>query len=89
MATGSKSKICSIKDIVMALDEQTYFMHRQSVEGEIFYKNKLTEPENVKTYFPVGVDEETYEQSPKISFPVTSDILNRIKNHLHNGLEIT
>lgn len=72
------------------LDEQTYKMHEDALEGRVFYENKLAEPENVEKYFPriEGQDMKLYKQAPKISFPITADVINRIIALIHSDMKI-
>lgn len=71
-------------------DERTYQMHRVAQEGEVFYENALTRPEWVRTFFPktTGQTEAQYLESPKIAFPITGDVVNRIASLLHTGMEV-
>lgn len=64
--------------------ESTYLAHRLALEGRVFYYNELTEKQHVQKFFPVAPGEDkTYDVDPKISFPITSDILNNFASLLY------
>lgn len=67
---------------------QTYLMHRQSIEGGVFYHNLLASPEYVRTYFPPTAKQVNYSDAPKIAIPFTSTFINRITSLLHSNLSV-
>jgi len=71
------------------MDNLTYAMRQEAIEGRIFYENKLAEPDNVRVYFPVTEGEQNYNRRPKISFPVTGEIVDRITSLIYSGLTVT
>lgn len=74
----------------MALDEQTYLMHRLALEGSIFFHNELAEPKNVRLFFPPyeGQEDAEYKRDPHIAFPITGDTINRVASLIHGGMKI-
>jgi hypothetical protein len=79
----------SITGNPMAFDEPTFKAHRLAIEGSKFFFNELANPENVNTYFPPRPMQEDYAISPHVSFPVTSDVLNRIASIVYSDATIT
>jgi len=63
-------------------------MRLDAIESEMFYKNKLADTQVVKKYFPVGADSETYSQRPKLVFPFSATITERLLNILHFGMSV-
>lgn len=70
------------------VDKQTYDFRKMAIEGGVFYENKLTEPEWVKKYFPPQPLEFSYDRRPKLSFPVTGEIIDRLASIVYSGLNI-
>lgn len=71
------------------LDSATYLMHREAIEGGVFYQNLLASRDWCMTYFPISKGSATYWQDPHISFPVVSDVINRLASLIHSGMQIT
>lgn len=65
-------------------------LRHKAVEGEVLYNNKLTSPEHVKNYFPPIPGENTneYKNRPKISVPLTRNIIERIINFTLKGANV-
>lgn len=70
------------------MDSLTYEMRKLAIEGRVFYQNELTEPENVKTYFPPTEGEKNYNRRPKLSFPVTGEIVDRLSSFVYSGMRV-
>lgn len=70
------------------MDSATYAMRKLAIEGRVFYENNLTAPENVRTYFPPTQLEANYDRRPKISFPVTGEIIDRLASLTYAGMSI-
>jgi hypothetical protein len=73
----------------MALDKETYNAHALALEGKVFYYNELTNKEHVHKYFPDFSGGATYDIDPKITFPITSDILNNFASLLYRDSVVT
>lgn len=73
------------------MDNSTYTARKLGAEGAVFYENRLTAPEHVRTYFPQTQGEETdsYARRPKISFPVIGEVVDRIASLSYDGMQIT
>lgn len=71
------------------MDYQTYASRVCAIEGRVFYENKLTAPEYVRTYFPPTQGETNYDRRPKISFPVTGEIVDRLASLVYSGMQVT
>lgn len=70
------------------MDSQTYTMRKHAVEGRVFYENRLTDPEWVRTYFPPTEMETNYARRPKISVPITGEVIDRLASLVYGGMSI-
>ena len=73
----------------MALDEKTWQAHRLAIEGKVFYYNELAEPKWVEKYFPRTEGNPNYAGDPHLSFPVSSDVLNRLASLVFKDMVLT
>lgn len=64
-------------------------MRKRAAEGAVFYRNQLLAPEYVHKYFPPTQGEKNYERRPKVSFPVTGEIIDRIASMVFMGMSVT
>jgi hypothetical protein len=63
-------------------------MRDEAVIGRVFYENRLTDKEWVKTFFPPTQKEENYDRRPKVSVPIVGEVVDRIASLVYSGMSI-
>jgi len=71
------------------LPQPLALMRQDAVESELFYRNRLADKQFQKKYFPIGLGSSTYDQRPKLAFPFTNMLIERLVNLIHFGQKIT
>lgn len=71
------------------MDKATYAMRVKALEGELFYNNRLAESSYMREYFPPTEGEQNYARRPKIAFPITGSVVDRLSALCYSGLEVT
>jgi hypothetical protein len=75
--------------IVTTTTPRIFKMREEALDGYIFYDNTLTAPENKKRFFPPFANQLDYDLYTKQASPITSAIINRIRDLAFKNIEIT